>query len=201
MQSPAEATPLQAEQCIIYRRDGNESFRLINDCDQPLSVALCVEAASADACSRDIGWQKLSVTPKSELPGNFAPLHVINLFACRTPAVVQMRSGGLGVCDPTGTADLPLLLASSLKNASSIITSADYPRGVRAEGTTRFEMIVTADGRPQSCSITVSAGNDALDKSTCNAFMKRARFSPAKDTSGVPVSGRYRGSVTWKEPQ
>lgn len=106
----------------------------------------------------------------------------------------------MAICDPAGTANLPLLLASSLKNAAAIITSADYPRGVKAEGTTRFEMVISADGRPESCAVTISSGADALDKATCNAFLKRARFTPAKDTAGQAVRGRYRGSVTWKEP-
>lgn len=95
---------------------------------------------------------------------------------------------------------MPLLLASALKNPASIITSADYPRGVKAEGTTRFELVVNAQGRPENCSILTSSGKSALDEATCSAFIKRARFTPAKNELGQPVAGRYRGSVTWKEP-
>ena len=60
-------------------------------------------------------------------------------------------------------------------------------------------MAVAADGRPQSCVVTRSSGKEALDKATCDAFMKRARFTPAKDANGVAIAGRYRGNVTWKE--
>ncbi|MBK6708069.1 MAG: TonB family protein [Sphingomonadales bacterium] len=193
------ASAYAGEQCVTFRREGNDSFRLVNDCAEPLSVAVCAENAGSGDCSRDTGWQTLNVAARAELPGSYLPLQSLNIFACRAPAVVILQAGGLGRCDPTGTGNLPLLLASSLKNAASIITAADYPRGVVASGTTRFEMVVAADGRPQSCTITVSSGKEALDKATCNAFMKRARFTPAKGTNGVAISGRYRGNVTWKE--
>ncbi|WP_298603659.1 energy transducer TonB [uncultured Sphingorhabdus sp.] len=188
-----------SEQCVTFRREGNETFRLVNDCAEPLSVAVCAENAGSGDCSRDTGWQTFTVGARAELPGSYLPLQSLNIFACRAPAVVILQAGGLGSCDPTGTGNLPLLLASSLKNAASIITAADYPRGVTASGTTRFEMVVAADGRPQSCTVTVSSGKEALDKATCNAFMKRARFTPAKGTNGVAIAGRYRGNVTWKE--
>lgn len=188
------------EQCVTFRREGNETFRLVNDCAEPLSVAVCAENAGRGDCSRDAGWQTFTVSARAELPDSYLPLQSLNIFACRAPAVVILQAGGLGSCDPTGTGNLPLLLASSLKNAASIITAADYPRGVTASGTTRFEMVVTADGRPQSCTVTTSSGKEALDKATCNAFMKRARFTPAKGTNGIAIAGRYRGNVTWKAP-
>ena len=201
-QAAAQSSPTATyagEQCITFRREGNDSFRLVNDCAEPLSVAVCAENTGSGDCSRDTGWQTFNVAARAELPGDYLPLQSLNILACRAPAVVILQSGGVGSCDPTGTANLPLLLASSLKNAASIITAADYPRGVVASGTTRFEMVVTADGRPQSCAVTVSSGKEALDKATCNAFMKRARFTPAKDANGVAIAGRYRGNVTWKE--
>jgi TonB family protein len=186
--------------CITYRREGDAAFRLVNGCDQPLSVAICADSQGGTSCARDLGWRTLNIGPRGELPDSYAPLQVLNIFACKAPAVVQMVKGGFASCDPTGTANLPLLLASALKNASSIITSSDYPRNALAEGTTRFEMVVNAAGEPQSCTVTVSAGDDALDKATCNAFMRRARFTPAKGADGLAVSGKYRGSVTWREP-
>ena len=193
------AATYAGEQCVTFRREGNDAFRLVNDCAEPLSVAVCAENSGGGDCTRDVGWQTFTVAARSELPGSYLPLQSLNIFACRAPAVVILQAGGLGSCDPTGTANLPLLLASSLKNAASIITPADYPRGVVASGTTRFEMVVAADGRPQSCTVTVSSGKEALDKATCNAFMRRARFTPAKGANGLASAGRYRGNVTWKE--
>lgn len=195
----AAVSAYAGEQCVTFRREGDTAFRLVNDCAEPLSVAVCADSVGSGNCARDIGWQILTVAARAELPGSYAPLQSLNILACRAPAVIVMKPGGVGSCDPTGTANLPLLLASSLKNAASIITSADYPNGVKAEGTTRFEMVVAADGRPQNCMVTVSSGKEALDKATCNAFMKRARFTPAKGPNGLASAGRYRGNVTWKE--
>ena len=97
---------------------------------------------------------------------------------------------------------IPLLLSAALKNPGAIISDKDYPSSQHdKEGTTRFDLMVGADGRPLSCTTTVSSGHKALDDTACNAFLKRARFSPAKDASGNPVTGRYKGSVTWKAPK
>lgn len=198
MQAGAPAADYAAEQCVSYNRATADSFNLVNNCDAPIEVALCAEAESG-ACTQPQNFVRHIVTARGQLPDSFRSLQVLNVFACKSPAVVQLGQGGLAGCDPTGLANLPLLLASSLKNAASIITASDYPAGVAADGNTRFEMRVGADGKPQSCFVTVSSGKDALDKATCNAFMKRARFTPAKDSNGRATDGRYRGNVTWKE--
>lgn len=198
MQAEAPASDYTAEQCVGYNRATADSFALVNNCDWAIDIAICAEAAGAP-CSTPDRFVHHALPTRAQLPQAYASLQILNVFACKSPAVVQLGQSGLAGCDPTGLANLPLLLASSLKNAASIITASDYPSGVQAEGNTRFEMRVGADGKPQSCIVTVSSGRDALDKATCNAFMKRARFSPAKDASGRPVDGRYRGNVTWKE--
>lgn len=192
-------TGYAAEQCIGYSRQSTDSFSLINNCDTPVDVMVCAEEAGISNCASPDRYVRHVVAPRATLPGQYRSLQSLNIFACHAPAVVAIKAGGLASCDPTGTANLPLLLASSLKNAASIITPADYPRGVVASGMTRFEMVVAADGRPQSCTVTVSSGKEALDKATCNAFMKRARFTPAKGANGLASAGRYRGNVTWKE--
>jgi periplasmic protein TonB len=96
---------------------------------------------------------------------------------------------------------MPQLLTASLKNPGSIITAKDYPPSqYDKEGNTRFDLIVGPDGMPMSCKTTLSSGHDILDKTACSAFLKRARFTPAKDANGAPVTGLYKGSVTWKAP-
>ena len=187
-----------AEQCVGYNRLPPDSFSLVNNCDWPIEIAICADE-SGQACASPDRFTRHLIDGKAQLPGTFRALQSLNIFACKSPAVVTLRPDGLGSCDPSGTANLPLLLSSSLKNAASIITASDYPAGVKAEGNTRFEMRVGADGKPLSCFITLSSGKDALDRATCNAFMKRARFSPAKNASGKTIEGRYRGNVTWKE--
>lgn len=186
-----------AEQCVTFRRTGNDSFVLYNECSMPVNLAVCVEGATGCMVADD--FARATLAAGTEFPTTYRSLQVLSYFACRAPATISFETAGQARC-VGGEPVLPLLLASALKNPAAIITTADYPRNVRAEGTTRFEMVVNAEGRPRSCTITVSSGKVALDEATCNAFMKRARFTPAKDASGQPVAGRYRGNVTWKEP-
>ena len=193
---------LPAERCISFRNSGADGFRLINDCNYPVRLKSCLQAdGSSNLCVDPARWLESVLDAGAETTTAYLPLQTINIFACRTSAQIIIDSNGQGHCeyDPSGMGSLPLLLASSLKNAASIITPSDYPRGIKAEGTTRFEMAVAADGRPQSCVVARSSGKEALDKATCDAFMKRARFTPAKDANGVAIAGRYRGNVTWKE--
>ncbi len=84
------------------------------------------------------------------------------------------------------------------------VTTNDYPtRALRdeREGTTRFSVVVNAKGRVESCSVTRSSGHADLDKEACDNVRRRARFRPALDTSGNPISGSYSHSVRWQIPE
>jgi TonB family protein len=195
-----------AEQCVAYRELTGGGYRLVNECDYTLSVAWCSDTTpTGGECARNLGWQNSRVEAKGDVPGLFIPAQAINLFACRFPKTVQVVLNGSARCQGAGTADappaIPILPAASLKNPAAIITNSDYPTSLQGkEGTTKFELTVGADGRPVSCSVTSSSGHADLDNAACRAFLKRARFSPAKDAAGQPISGRYRSAVTWKTP-
>lgn len=83
-------------------------------------------------------------------------------------------------------------------------TTNDYPaRDLREgnQGIARFLLTIGADGRVQSCRITQSTGFSGLDDATCRNVSRRARFDPATDGTGAPVSGTYSGSVRWLIPR
>jgi TonB family protein len=194
-----------AEQCIAYREIGTAGYRLVNACDYALNVSWCSDLTpSSGDCARNLGWQNARIEAKGDVPGQFSAAQAISLFACRFPKTVEVVAGGSARCQNTAPADppaLPLLPAAALKNPASIVTASDFPASSKnLQGTTRFEMTVGADGKPVSCSVTTSSGHTDLDSAACKAFLKRARFSPAKDLQGNPVPGRYRGSVSWKAP-
>ncbi len=202
MAQPA-GNSLPAEQCITYRDNNAGGYQLVNQCDYPINVAWCSEPV-AERCAQDQNWKQLPLASRAELPGQFVPAQSISLFACRAPAAVKLLSGNMAECQPetrSGKSPLPWLPAASLKNPGAIITANDYPLKLEnISGTTRFDMTVGADGKPLSCSVTASSGHATLDNAACKAFLKRARFSPVKDASGKPVTGRYKGAVTWKVP-
>lgn len=84
------------------------------------------------------------------------------------------------------------------------ITWADYPaeaKAARATGTVQFQIGITPDGRPEKCVILRSSGFKALDDTTCETILKRARFIPAIDGHGSPAEGGYRDRVIWKLPK
>jgi TonB family protein len=202
-QTPAIQKP--AEQCIAYR-EMMGGYRLVNECDFPLSVAWCSDATPAGGeCGRKLGWQNARVEARGDVPGQFVAAQAINLFACRFPKTVEIMPGGSARCEAEIVRDtpavLPIMSAASLKNPAAVVTASDYPSSDHNhDGTTKFEMTVGADGRPVSCAVTSSSGYSDLDSAACRAFLKRARFSPAKDLQGNPIPGRYRGTVTWKAP-
>ncbi len=83
-------------------------------------------------------------------------------------------------------------------------TTDDYPSSaIRAEeqGTTGFRVEVGPDGRVTSCSVTRSSGSSTLDEATCRLVTRRARFSPAKDTSGAAISDTYSNNIRWVLPE
>jgi protein TonB len=84
------------------------------------------------------------------------------------------------------------------------VTANDYPSAdLRAEheGTTRFQLSIGADGRVQSCKITVSSGFATLDAAACANIRKRGRFAAATDAMGARVASTYSSAVRWTIPK
>jgi TonB family protein len=198
-----ESVSLAAESCVAYQADGTSSYRLANRCDYAVEVAYCSQPQSDPGlCLRTQSWTRETLSAQSQSNGTVLPNQALDLFACRTPGKVEILPSGMARCSQAAAPVIPIMSAASLKNPAMIITSADYPTTTARlpDGTSRFEITVGPDGRPTNCTTTSSAGAFELDNAACKAFMRRARFSPAKDESGRPTIGRYKGSVTWKAP-
>lgn len=89
-------------------------------------------------------------------------------------------------------------------NEQSWVTTDDYPSSAQREeatGTTGTRLGVGADGRVTSCDVTSSSGNSALDQAACRNLMRRARFEPALDRDGNPISSTFNKRVRWVLPQ
>lgn len=65
-----------------------------------------------------------------------------------------------------------------------------------AEGRVIALLTVTADGKPDRCSV-VERVHPALDYQTCAIAMKRMRFSPGLDAAGRPREAHFALPVTW----
>ena len=89
-------------------------------------------------------------------------------------------------------------------NPAEWVTTNDYRsawirRGLT--GTANFRLDIAANGRVSNCSITRSSGHSVLDEATCTLIQKRARFEPARDTSGDAVAGSYASAIRWDLPE
>lgn len=84
------------------------------------------------------------------------------------------------------------------------VTTNDYPtsdlRGEH-EGTTRYRLAISADGRVTECSVTASSGFAGLDRAACDNLKRRAQFDPASDETGARSAGSFSGSVIWRIPE
>jgi protein TonB len=81
---------------------------------------------------------------------------------------------------------------SATGDVRSLFNEGDYPAAAMdsgAEGTSRARLDIGSDGRVTNCTIVQSAGNRALDQATCSVLKRRARFTPARDGTGNPISG------------
>ncbi len=89
-------------------------------------------------------------------------------------------------------------------NPGNWATSNDYPSQAlreEREGTTRFRVSVSADGRVTDCQVTGSSGSPDLDAVACQKITQRARFNPATDGEGQPTTGTYSNAVRWVIPK
>ncbi len=77
----------------------------------------------------------------------------------------------------------------------------DYPRRAaqeEIEGTVGVRCTVTPDGKATGCSVTSSSGSDILDGAATKAVERYARFEPALNDEGTPISASWSTRITYK---
>ncbi|MEG8039512.1 TonB family protein [Sphingomonas sp. LR60] len=124
-----------------------------------------------------------------------------------TPTLPPLASGNDGV-----TVDQPATIAAVSKasgvlargNRNDWITTDDYPpSAIRAEeeGVVGIALRINAEGRIDPCSVTASSGHASLDQATCRLYQRRARFTPAHDDAGAPVTATFTDRIRWQLPR
>jgi protein TonB len=97
----------------------------------------------------------------------------------------------------------PVVHARPRAPLASYASREDYPvaalRGGE-QGRVAFALEIGPYGRVTSCTITVSSGSASLDDASCRIIRFRARYVPARDARGTPVSDHDRGELTWTLP-
>ncbi|MFW2830134.1 energy transducer TonB [Sphingomonas sp. ID0503] len=99
--------------------------------------------------------------------------------------------------------DGPISPARAATPQGSWITSEDYPASaLQAEqrGVVLARFTVLPEGSIANCTIEQSSGVPVLDRATCTALVRSARYVPATDEAGCPVSSEKRQRVRWELP-
>ena len=85
----------------------------------------------------------------------------------------------------------------------ALVSELDYPMSAlanREQGRVEFRLDVGANGRVLGCTITRSSGSSALDATTCRILRSRARYTPARNSNGMPVGYAVEDAVEWRLP-
>jgi protein TonB len=85
----------------------------------------------------------------------------------------------------------------------ALVSELDYPMSAlanREQGRVEFRLDVGANGRVLGCAITRSSGSSALDATTCRILRSRARYTPARNSNGMPVGYPVEDAVEWWLP-
>ena len=80
----------------------------------------------------------------------------------------------------------------------------DYPAAAlrRDEsGTVTMRLTIGANGRVEACAVTGSSGSDALDRGACRGMQRYARFNPAWNDAGTPISAQTTRSIRYVLPE
>jgi protein TonB len=107
---------------------------------------------------------------------------------------------------PAPPAPPPPRISQAAKARGSLpglFSTDDYPQdAIRNEdqGTTAVSLTIGTDGRVTACNVTSSSGSSSLDNATCRIIRSRARYTPAKDQNGAPISGTDSARIRWVLP-
>ena len=141
-------------------------------------------------------------------PPMVTPPPIVRTNVSPPPAIVQVPVAPppqITVAPPAPRPPPPARVqpARARANLASYVSNEDYPQdAIRNgdQGRTSFVLTVGTNGRVTGCSVTSSSGSNSLDRATCRILTSRARFTPAHDSSGNPVSDKVSGTIRWVLP-
>ncbi len=91
--------------------------------------------------------------------------------------------------------------AKARANLEGLFGPDDYPPAAQRNdetGTVAVRLSVGTNGRVTDCTVTSSSGSRSLDTTTCRILRSRARFTPARDNRGQPITDTYPQRITWR---
>lgn len=93
--------------------------------------------------------------------------------------------------------------ATLKSNPMSLFSVNDYPSSAmsrREQGISAVRLVVGIDGRPRNCGVVESSGSKALDAKTCDIYLTRSRYEPARTATGEAVPSIVFQRMSWEMP-
>ena len=143
------------------------------------------------------------VAPPPIVRTNVAPPPIVSTPVA-PPPIITPRATPAPPAPPAPPKPVISQAARAKANLASLFSTDDYPSSAirnEEQGTTAVRLTVGTDGRVSNCSITGSSGSTALDNATCNIIRRRARYTPAKDQAGNPITGTDSARIRWTLPE
>ena len=141
-------------------------------------------------------------------PPPISPPVMVNLAPQTPPQITTVVSPIIPPVAPAPPAPPPpppprkIEPARAKGDVRMLFSDSDYPASAQAagaQGTAQASLTIGPDGRVVGCSLVRSTGNGALDAATCNILRRRAKFTPAHDTSGAATTDTYTTPpITWR---
>lgn len=148
------------------------------------------------ARARAIPWIAVDVSKSRRIVLETGSLqHPLSAMRACTDNLVQ--SWGLDPVEQAKLASFPV----PRTNPGKWIRDDDYPSEMVRQGKQtliQFRLMVDANGDVSSCHIQRSTRLKAFDEVTCKAFIRRAKFEPARDPAGKPVASFWNNTVLYQ---
>ena len=64
-----------------------------------------------------------------------------------------------------------------------------------------MSITVGTNGRVDACNVTGSSGSSDLDKAACRGMERYARYNPALNAAGDPISSTLSQSIVYRIPK
>ena len=77
---------------------------------------------------------------------------------------------------------------------------ADYPVGMLNKlksGIVRVRLIIDGTGKPITCHMQMKSQDPAFEKTACDKMLKFARFTPALDAEGKPITSYWTNTINY----
>ncbi|WP_118856840.1 energy transducer TonB [Sphingomonas mesophila] len=100
-----------------------------------------------------------------------------------------------------GDANAPVVPATAAVKLDTLFSASNYwtteSHAARSSRVTA-SLLIDKSGAVRDCSIVAGTGSAALDTQSCQVFLRRVRYTPARGAAGEPVATLQHETVQWR---